>query len=89
MLALPPLAPDGRRYLTAAQAGEMFGVGAPAVRRWHAIGYFPAGTVIGDGRNKLYEMTACADAELLAREAAERTSGTVKRAERHFSASAA
>lgn len=86
-MLLPDAAPDGRIYLTSAQAAEITGVKPAAVRRWEHIGYLESAP--GTSRRKLYEYTAVLRAERLAREAAIRTSGSDTRVQRrHLPASA-
>lgn len=80
-LILPAIAPDGKTYLSTAQAAQAAGVQPPAVRRWVRVGYLEP--VATDARGRaLYEFDAVMGAEKLARDAAVRTSGTAKRATR-------
>ena len=80
---LPEAAFDGETYLTAAEGGEAFGIGAAAVRRWKRLGYLQAAV---PGRPELYAFTALAEAEKKARDAAIATSGTDKRVQRNIAA---
>jgi predicted site-specific integrase-resolvase len=77
---LPDAAPDDRIYLTSAQAGEVAGVSAAAVRRWEQLGYLAS--ITEPPERKLYEYDAVKKAEKMARDAAIRTSGTDTRARR-------
>jgi DNA-binding transcriptional MerR regulator len=70
-MLLPPPAPDGRVYLTSAQAAELTGVKPPTVRSWEHKGYLQSAP--GTNTRKLYAYDAVLAAARRAREAAIRT----------------
>jgi len=83
---LPAPGPDGKIYLTAARAGEAFGVKPDTIRRWERIGYLAAVPGSREAGGALYEFTAIGRAEKRARDAAIATSGTDRRVRRHIAA---
>ena len=77
-MLLPDPAPDGKVYVTTAQAALAMGRKPPAIRRWVRIGY------LAEAAPGLYEFSAVTAAEKKARDAAIRTSGTDARARPNF-----
>ncbi|HUK68230.1 MAG TPA: helix-turn-helix domain-containing protein [Streptosporangiaceae bacterium] len=72
-MLLPDEAPDGETYLTNGQAAKVFGVAPSTVSTWVRKGY------LARARGRLFRLSDVARAEKLARDAAVRTSGSVKR----------
>lgn len=83
-MLLPEASPDDQIYLTSAQAGQVAGVSAAAIRRWEKLGYLSS--ITEPGQMRLYAYEAVVTAEFRAREAAIRTSGSEARVQRHFAA---
>lgn len=75
------IGPDGDRYVTRAHAAELKGVSTDAIDGWVRKGYL-APLEGCPPRRRLFNLADVDVAELLAYEAAVRTSGSEKRVER-------
>lgn len=82
-MELPDPGPDGRIYLTTAQAAKVFGVAACTISQWKARGYLQPLAGSPD-RKPLYEYGALAEAEHRAWQNALRTSGSDRRIKRRW-----